>query len=347
MNILGKSLKYFIGELFFNLKITKLPYMPKISVVEITNACNYKCIFCPMNHSGKYIKKPITRKKNFMSFEEFKRIISKYKHLMYNVNLSAHGEPLLHPDFKKIIKYLHNNHVSYSITTNASLLSEDISNALKKYPPAHIMISLYTLDPEKYKELTQNGDLKTTLKNINYFLDNSNPKTKIKIRTLNISFLKNSKKEFLDYFKNRNIEFIFGVLNTWSGRVNISELDNKNRIKQHLSKEQYCLQPWTQVFIHSNAGTYICNNDDNRPIGSLEKKTLKEIWNSEKYISLRKKMLKYGKKGVKKCRNCDTYTIESISNKPSILFFFRRRFRERILTTLGFKKNIDWTKEKK
>lgn len=82
--------------------------------VEITNGCNLNCDFCIGNK----------RKVKFMSFSEFKLVLSKIKPYTNYLYFHVLGEPLLHPDFVKFIKFAHDSGFYINITTNGYLIDK-------------------------------------------------------------------------------------------------------------------------------------------------------------------------------------------------------------------------------
>ena len=82
--------------------------------LEITNCCNLHCPFCPLEE----------RSKKVMSLEQFRIITKKIKPYTDSIYLHVKGEPLLHPEFKEIIKICEEANVKVKITTNGTLLSK-------------------------------------------------------------------------------------------------------------------------------------------------------------------------------------------------------------------------------
>lgn len=85
--------------------------------IEITNICNLSCDFCLPHH----------RENKFMSFDEFKFILSQIKPYTKYIYLHVKGEPLLHPEFDTFVKYAYDNGFFINLTTNATLLSEHLN----------------------------------------------------------------------------------------------------------------------------------------------------------------------------------------------------------------------------
>jgi radical SAM protein with 4Fe4S-binding SPASM domain len=103
-----------------NIKKDKMnkPICPKAIFVEITNICNFDCIFCP-NHL-------MSRNKGFMDFDLFKKIVfNAVSAGIETFNLWIMGEPFLHPQVFEFINFAKENSIKLSLITNGGLLSEE------------------------------------------------------------------------------------------------------------------------------------------------------------------------------------------------------------------------------
>lgn len=91
--------------------------------IEVTNACNAKCIMCP--------REKMTRKIGTMNISLFTKIIDECKILQIkNLSLEHFGEPFLDPNFKYKVVYAKNNGMSVMTITNGSLLKQNIDVAV-------------------------------------------------------------------------------------------------------------------------------------------------------------------------------------------------------------------------
>ena len=98
--------------------------------VEITNVCNLHCAFCP-----------VTKRPNrFMTVTEFEHTIKNIKPYTNLIALHVKGEPLLHPNLKEILDICTIYNIQVNITTNATLLLENIE--ILKNSPAVRQINL-------------------------------------------------------------------------------------------------------------------------------------------------------------------------------------------------------------
>jgi len=103
--------------------------------IEITNMCNLKCKFCPET----------IRKKEFMPIGNFERIIEKIYRYTNLVCLHVKGEPLLHKDLLNILQILEKYDLKANITTNGTLLENNIQTLNMTKSVRQINISVHSM----------------------------------------------------------------------------------------------------------------------------------------------------------------------------------------------------------
>lgn len=323
------------NTIYYNFGKTTIP-LDRIVNIELTNRCNQRCFFCPVNN--KRVLKPITRVKSDMNVKDFEKIVKNYRKYCDVVNLSHHGETFLYPKLKEAILILKKYGVDYSLTTNGSLVGKYI-DILTKYPPKLILFSLYTVNSEKFKKLTATGDLKIVLKNIQTLLDlktEGKINTKIVIRVIDMYGFEKDVEDVKKYFKDKNVEVDVGVLNSWAGRVDIKKY---GKLSNHTMPFKYCFQPWRNCIIGSDTGIYICNNHEDEPIDYLnDGKKIEEIWNNRKYQKIRSNILHGYFANNEICENCDYFNLESVGNRPTPFFFLTKNFLFKIMYVFGLLK---------
>ncbi len=106
--------------------------------MEITNACNLRCVECP--------NRLMKRKRRMMSDEVLEKIFSDYLPSLKNeeetrgypptIILHKDGEPLLHPNFEAIVRTISEiaPRFRFNIYTNGLLLTDRIINMLGSLP---------------------------------------------------------------------------------------------------------------------------------------------------------------------------------------------------------------------
>jgi radical SAM protein with 4Fe4S-binding SPASM domain len=129
--------------------------------IELTNDCNLVCIMCP--------RQRMTRPIGYMDFELYKKIID--ESIGMNVIFSLFGEPLMHPDFLKMIDYAKGGKVNITLYTNALNLNEEISTAiLENHSITTIFFSLDAATPQTYRRIKGSDEYEKVIQNIHRFL---------------------------------------------------------------------------------------------------------------------------------------------------------------------------------
>lgn len=130
--------------------------------LSITDHCNYKCFYCrPADAVAGSLNK------DFLSPTEIHKIARIFTELgVQKIRLTG-GEPLIRKDIGQIIKNLGElpKIKSLSLSTNAHLLDKH-AKTFKHYGLDRVNISLDTLNNEKFKQITQGGDLSKVLAGI-------------------------------------------------------------------------------------------------------------------------------------------------------------------------------------
>ena len=120
--------------------------------ISVTDRCNFRCQFCMP-------KTPIwLPHSEILTFEEITRVVLLLTRMgVEKVRLSG-GEPLMRRDIEKLVEMLGNvsGLRSLSMTTNGFLLAEKAA-ALKKAGLKSVTVSLHSLKPERFSEITGGG----------------------------------------------------------------------------------------------------------------------------------------------------------------------------------------------
>ena len=126
--------------------------------LSLTDKCNLRCFYC-MPKGFKDFEQP----ENWLTFDEIERIIKAFTELgVARVRLTG-GEPLVRKDIAELARSLTAlpGLNDLSLSTNATLLDKQ-AMALQQAGITRINVSLDTLKPEKFKQIT-GGELQPVL----------------------------------------------------------------------------------------------------------------------------------------------------------------------------------------
>jgi MoaA/NifB/PqqE/SkfB family radical SAM enzyme len=157
---LKKSLNIIRNSIEYKLKKTKLKSMPVAYGIDICNVCNLKCPLCP---TGTDCTK---RKKQIMTFENYKIIFDKIKNYAFTVNLYNWGEPFLNKDFIKILEYSKKNKTGVLLSTNLNFMKDEIIDSMIKLKLDKIVVSLDGASQETYEKYRRGGDFERVVLNL-------------------------------------------------------------------------------------------------------------------------------------------------------------------------------------
>ena len=117
--------------------------------VEITNACNFKCTWCP--------DEIMSRRRGFMKKEKVFRIFDELAEKrswlgpLYPVKLHQMGEPMLHPELPAIVEHAERVGVPIELNTNCGLITQERVDALYRGGLTNLILSYQTPDPESFR----------------------------------------------------------------------------------------------------------------------------------------------------------------------------------------------------
>jgi radical SAM protein with 4Fe4S-binding SPASM domain len=133
-------------------ELRKLPgrfYPINYLFIEITNACNFKCTWCP--------DEIMDRRRGFMKKEKVFRILDEIAQKrpwlgpIYPVKLHQMGEPFLHPDLVEIVAHAEKQGVGIELNTNCGLITREKADGLYAAGLTNLILSYQTPDPSSFK----------------------------------------------------------------------------------------------------------------------------------------------------------------------------------------------------
>lgn len=118
--------------------------------LEVTDHCNANCVFCPRDE---YVSK--VRTLSMMSWGQFQGVVDEVNENYHPdfCNMGVFGEPTLWSHLPDGVQYLQDMGVSTRISTNAFLLTPQLSRELLEAGLQHIHMSVDEIEPERFESL--------------------------------------------------------------------------------------------------------------------------------------------------------------------------------------------------
>ena len=130
--------------------------------ISVTDLCNLRCVYCMPAEGIQQVKH-----KNILSFEEIIEVVEKaVAQGITKVRLTG-GEPLVRKGIVDLVRKIAQvkGVEDLAMSTNGILLKK-FAKDLKEAGLLRVNISLDTLSPEKYKEMTRGGDINKVFEGI-------------------------------------------------------------------------------------------------------------------------------------------------------------------------------------
>jgi len=312
---------FFALELAVNLKrrlmyhITKKPLsFPTMFQIQTNNLCNGSCIMCPISEEKN--KKP-----GRMSDELFEKIIkeiSEYSTEDIFIWLHLQNEPLTDNNIfnkLKLVKKLSNGKIKTGLVTNGTLLTEEKIKELNESEVDRICFSIDASTEENYKKIRRGLSYNKVLKNIEN-LRNSNSKTSLIVRFIWQKDNYFELNDFKKFWKNKGITTEIGIVNNRAGTVsNFKDIGLTH--KNIPFKYKFVQNIWVILtggcynlsnsfnILHDGDVIMCCNDYIKKTIlGNVKNNSIKEIWTSKRYQSIREAIFNKDFEKIPECNNC-------------------------------------------
>lgn len=256
--------------------ICERPPFPKNIMVELTNHCNHKCVFC--------YNKNLKRKRGFIKEKLFKKIVTQAHALgSTDLGLSTTGESFLDKNIFKYISFAKSIGFTYVyISTNGALLHSDMFEELFSSGLDSIKFSVNAGTKETYQKIHGLDDFDNVIDTIKWLSEYKKAnRSRIKIFVSFVSndinkheeyILRDMLKGHIDDFSKEEVVHVDAPTNSSDYSLPCPILFNR----AHITYEGYL--------------TCCCvDYENNLIVADLNTTSLKYAWVSDKFIDIRKK----------------------------------------------------------
>lgn len=248
----------------------------------LTNRCNSRCVIC--NHWEQPTKYDL-------SLKAIDDVISSRSVNRSGILLQG-GEPLLHPEFEKILELLKYKGVDNLVLLTNGTLTEKLIESVEKYKIKNVTISLDGA-PQTYRQIRGIDAYDKVLKSIDSLKDKT---------MLSVCFTAAPWTSYDDYLhvekisQERKIRFMFNVYSRmeYSGRSNEEAIidrrfeNDENPYVSYYNAWVYkrvnipCLSMRFLAVIRPDGNVTLCQLRNDVVLGNLYEKSFDTIWNSRR-----------------------------------------------------------------
>ncbi len=291
----------------------------------ISGSCNFRCRYCshslPKGDPGRE-----GMIDGFLTMEDFRLIADSMAEFPERINCASFcgiGEPLLNPHLADMIEIINKEKLANvtEVTTNASLLTPEMSDKLIDSGLSCLSVSIQGVSPEGYENICgRRVDISELVSNLDYFRKHRK-NTVMVIKTLDICVKTGEEKNRFEQIF-RPLADMLNILHTvrmFSG-VDYSDLVNEPIDQLTGGKMQtipYCFLPFSAIHILPDGGISPCPLP-RRPflLGNIKDMSLKEAWRSPVMLKFLLDNATCNRAGYEACRNCEEPNM--LASKPTM-----------------------------
>ncbi len=298
---------------------------PRHIHLEITNICNFRCVYCPQSRPEEHFQ---IIGKGKMSFDTFKTILDKllsvYK--FERLVLTRDGEPLVHPRLTDFVAYAYSKGVRTTIGSNGSLISKEKAQGL-------LANGLYSVkgdlcaDSAYYEKVRAGGKFEDALSGYRNLLQAAKERdADFRLVLVDLYSYQLSAPEEINESLNR-LKDLFNGYERW---LSVGPAKMHNALgeaqetfsvskRQPNNKYNRCHHPWLEMVIDYRGNVVGCCRDlrSEYQVGNILQAgdIDKDIWNGEKMRFLRRSLRNRKPEQINICSKCDLPYGESYAGK--------------------------------
>jgi MoaA/NifB/PqqE/SkfB family radical SAM enzyme len=294
---------------------------PRRFLFEMTSECNVLCRMCPRNH--------LLRPTRHIETELYLKGVDEIN--AYGVDglwLYYLGESLMHPDFRKIVRYLEGlgNIRTVWFSTNGHLMNESNIKFLLDSRIDFLNYSLNAMTAKTYKSVNPKGNFSIVLDNYRRLIAHKRGRLKtapfIRLQMVEQKSTEDEVQKFLESYY-QDVEVI---------SVNMLEYANLPKNKYGLTQERqrnmpgYCSRLRdNRAIITADGAMTLCDFAYNTSeqhvgehyLGNIKEQSIYEIWNGDRRRRLLELEAASRLKEVALCRGCTDFDISRVDTSVS------------------------------
>ncbi|MCD4653486.1 radical SAM protein [bacterium] len=276
-------------------------YRPTAMQLEVTNACNFRCIMCPFHGPEKASERSI----GFMNISEYIQILEEFKNLGGSFLIpQGAGESFLHPKISEMLRIAKTKFgLSVGFNTNGALLTKDYMELLLELQIDELGFSVDALQADTFRSIT-GGNLLDVSQKVEMLVDmRRNAKVRYpKIRVLIVEQVEN--RQEIDEYIERWLPIVDEVI-IQSRRIESGRKMESPRIEER----RPCRHLFDTVFVQWDGEMVICCEDweSVTSIGNVFETPLTELWKSSEMQKYREAQSKHLWNPPAICRDCEAW----------------------------------------
>lgn len=291
-------------------KMAGLASFPSLIDVELTNACNFRCLMCPTGN------KAMRRVSGFMPAEVWARLLDECREWKPALRFIGWGEPTLHPRLSEFVWQASQAGMLTHINTNGSKLTESLAVKLIDAGLDSIKFSFQGVDRKSYAEMRNTDFFDGLLEVVGMVWRLGNGKPYIQVSTTTTYEPPEQVEEFKNLFGQIADQVtvgktIFSHMDMGAVRLRpdeVTRLASLSAFEPKLKHPDPCPEVFDKLTVQWDGSVRVCCNDYDgiTNLGNILEKPLAEIWRAKTIEDYRASLAGNNYSGPL-CANCWNY----------------------------------------
>ena len=293
---------------------------PGALLIDITNRCNAKCVWCP---------NPDLTNVGAMDMDVYRKIIDDYGSRGGVLTFGTFGEPLMDKHMKERIEYLkcYPKIHKIEILTNGFFLNENIVPTILENGVG-VDISLDELDRQTFEDVKKMSFDIVSDNIVNFLEANSEATTpvpvNIRIKTMK-TVEETLEQELFKVITSYDCSVVLNsiddnIISNWAGKLDkesfIKEYEISTNNKTQFTHKRFnqtniapCTQLWKWMVVYWDGSVVLCCADmfSQAIVGDLKSNSIAEVWNGSQMKGHRDQMINRKRFEVAICQDCDIH----------------------------------------
>lgn len=276
-------------------KYRDLADFPLMIDIELTSACNFRCLMCPTGNLS------LARKSEFMTPRTFSRVVAQCLEHGTALRFIGWGEPLLHPRVCDFISDAGN--LPTHLNTNGSMIDDDLAEMLMGSGLTSMKFSFQGVDRKSYAEMRNTDWFEGLVETISRVRRHRGERP---LPWLSASTtITDETPEMVEKFKKLLSPLVdelsigktvFDFMDLNAVRLRAQDKDRLTLLKSLESTEKRhpipCPEVYTKLSVHADGSVVVCCNDHSGEtnLGNVNNVPIAEIWRHPEMESYRERL---------------------------------------------------------
>lgn len=288
-------------RIFIN-ELAECEKFPKYIMIEPVDICNARCIMC---NAGKHMKKDGGNVMTMDLFENIVMQIQPYVEWIEMVTLVGRGESLLDKTLELKVKKLREIGIKrIQLSTNAALLNAGRTTGLFENGLNDLRVSIDSIRKDAFEKIRRGLVFEKVIENTEKAIQIRNerfPDVPIRIRAVELPENRDERDEWLKFWNQRLSGIDVAQFMPYSAKE-AGEVDDITAVYP-------CISVFSTLVIRSLGQVNLCCADllGEVELGNFKEASIAEIWQGEKFRSIRKMHLKGKRNKIALCQGCELW----------------------------------------